>query len=71
MTKKIEGKFWVVWRVGGDIPVRQYGGIGFALQEANRLSEKLPGEIFYVLESVGMKFKPVAQKRQEIKCQKG
>ena len=65
MKKQIQGKFWVVWRVDGNIPVKQYAGIGFALQEANRLSTKLPGEIFYVLESVGMKFRPVAMKGDE------
>ena len=61
MKRKIEGKFWMVWRDGGNIPVKQWSDLCFALQEARRLSEKVPGEIFYVLESVGMKFKPIVK----------
>ena len=50
------GKFFMVWAEGGNIPVVKHKTEKNAVSEAARLSEKFPGIIFYVLESVKMKY---------------
>lgn len=52
------GKFWFVWNEKRDVPARKHGGMDWARKEARRLSDKRPGEIFYILESVGIQYKP-------------
>lgn len=53
------GKFWLVHRIGGSSSIGHLTKES-AYAEAQRLAEKHSGEIFYVLETIGMKtnFKP-------------
>ena len=50
--------FWLVWNLEKGIPARRHSGLMFALQEAKRLADKFPGEIFYVVNAVGMRYTP-------------
>jgi len=50
----MQGKFWMVWREGGNIPRCQHDTKQGAQVEARRLASVIPGSKFFVLESVGV-----------------
>ena len=52
------GKFWTVWRTDGRVPKFKHENLKSARDEAARLSEENPGGLFYVLETVCLKYKP-------------
>ena len=54
----MNGKFWMVWSEGKNIPVVKHGLLKPTLREAERIANKEPGSIVYVLESVSMKYIP-------------
>lgn len=41
--------FYLVWRQGGDAPVREHTDYDSAKREARRLASQLPGSKFFVL----------------------
>ena len=68
----MKGKFWCVWRKNGNIPVAQHPEQQYAAGEASRLSRLHPGEIFYILEAVGLRYqisgdKPMFEVKKPIK----
>lgn len=52
------GKFWTVWRTDGRVPKFKHATLKEARDEASRLAKENPGALFYVLETVGFKYKP-------------
>lgn len=45
-------KFWVVWNPRGFVPRVQHDSIESATQEAERLADSNPRDMFYVLEAL-------------------
>lgn len=51
------GKFFCIWRENGGIPIKRHKIRRLATLEAERLARLYPGNLFYILESVGFQFK--------------
>jgi len=45
-------KFWMVWRYGTNAPTFVHHSESSAVYEAERLAQKHPDDVFYVMESV-------------------